>query len=1205
MNGELAQLAAAMGIAATWRDIAGAEHVTGPQTQIALLGAMGVAVGDETGIAASLAAHLAAERARRLPHEAIVAPGEPLPFALDAPWRLEREDGAVDARSGAELADCRPPAGIHRLIAGDDACLVIVAPPRAPQVRRRGWGVTTALYALRSARNLGVGDYEDLADAAEGLAGLGADFVGVNPVHARGAAHDGISPYSPSSRIALEPGHIAPDRIAGLARSDEARRLLAEAAPGLAEARQGGVARYQARAAAAAPVLRALFETFSADPDPAFAAWRRGPGAALENFALFEALSLRLGDDWRSWPEAYGAPDARGVAAFAAAHPAEVDYPLWLQWIADGQLGAAQARAKAAGMAYGLYLDLAVGVRAGGADVWADRGAFARGVSLGAPPDALSPKGQVWALAPFSPPGLRARGYAPFVATLRTAMRHAGIVRIDHALGFARAYWAPDDGAPGGYVAYPLEALLAITRLEAARAGCVVVGEDLGTVPDGLRRRLAECGLLGCSVMQFEREGGAFRPPRRYRAETMASFGTHDAPTMRGWLRGRDIDWRARIGHYDGEQAAMARDARAIDTLALGRLARAEGIDAGDEESLVGALHCLLAEAGSSLVSVSLDDALGCVEQPNMPGTIDEHPNWRHRLPASVEDLRADRGLEAIAATLRDARPRQKGTAMPVRTVATRPIDGQKPGTSGLRQKTRVFMRPGYLENFVQSVFDAIGGVSGKTLALGGDGRFFNAQAAQTIMKMAAANGAARVIVGRDGLLSTPAASAVIRARRTDGGLILSASHNPGGEDGDFGVKYNIPAGGPAPESVTGAIHARTREIDEYRILEAPDADLSAEGEARLGDMVVEVIDPVAIYADLMRELFDFDAIRALFASGFTMRFDAMHAVTGPYARALLAELGAPGDAVMNATPLPDFGGGHPDPNPVYAKPLIDLMMGADAPDFGAASDGDGDRNMIVGRGCYVSPSDSLAVLAANAHLAPGYAAGLKGVARSMPTSRAADRVAAKLGIGAFETPTGWKFFGTLLDAGLATICGEESAGTGSNHVREKDGFWAVLLWLSILASRRQPVAEIMAAHWAEFGRDYYSRHDYEGVEKGAAEKLMADLRARLAALPGERAGALTVTAADDFAYTDPVDGSTAAAQGIRIMFGDDARAVFRLSGTGTEGATLRVYLERYEPDPARHGLDPAQALGDVVAAAEALADIRGRLGRNAPDVIT
>ncbi len=543
---------------------------------------------------------------------------------------------------------------------------------------------------------------------------------------------------------------------------------------------------------------------------------------------------------------------------------------------------------------------------------------------------------------------------------------------------------------------------------------------------------------------------------------------------------------------------------------------------------------------------------------------------------------------------------------MKTTTVQTRPFAGQQPGTSGLRAKTRVFQQPGYLENFVQSIVDAVGGVEGKTLTLGGDGRYFNDRAIQTILKMAAANGAARVLVGRDGLLSTPAASAVIRQRRTDGGIILSASHNPGGEDGDFGVKYNIPAGGPAPEAVTAAIHERSRRIDKYRIAEAPDADLSVDGERRLGGTVVEVIDPVAIHAALLRQLFDFDAIRDLFASGFTMRFDAMHAITGPYARAILEdELGAPQGTVVNAVPLPDFGGGHPDPNPVHARALMDEMFGAQAPDFGAASDGDGDRNMIVGRRAYVTPSDSLAVLSANAHLAPGYAQGIAGIARSMPTSRAADRVASALGVPCFETPTGWKYFGTLLDAGKATICGEESAGTGSNHVREKDGLWAVLLWLNVLAVRRLSVAEILEQHWSIYGRDYYSRHDYEAVDKTAADDLLAALRDALPDLPGREVGGLTVTAADDFSYTDPVDGSRASGQGIRIFFGDEARAVFRLSGTGTEGATLRVYLERYELEPARQGQDPAEALRDVARAARSLAGIGERLGRSRPDVRT
>ncbi|WP_134724815.1 alpha-D-glucose phosphate-specific phosphoglucomutase [Paracoccus luteus] len=539
-------------------------------------------------------------------------------------------------------------------------------------------------------------------------------------------------------------------------------------------------------------------------------------------------------------------------------------------------------------------------------------------------------------------------------------------------------------------------------------------------------------------------------------------------------------------------------------------------------------------------------------------------------------------------------------------TIPTRPIEGQKPGTSGLRKKTRVFMQPHYLENFVQSVFDAIGGVAGKTLVLGGDGRFWNDRAAQVILRMAAANGAARVIVGQGGILSTPAASHLIRLRGADGGIILSASHNPGGLDEDFGCKFNGPNGGPAPEAVTDAIFARSMAIDSYRIAEAQDADLSAPGETALAGMAVEVVDPVADYAALMERLFDFDAIRALFAGGFTMRFDAMHAVTGPYATDILERrLGAAPGTVVNATPLPDFGGGHPDPNPVWAADLVALMMGPDAPDFAAASDGDGDRNMVLGRGVYVTPSDSLAVLAANATLAPAYAGGLRGVARSMPTSRAADRVAAALGIACHETPTGWKFFGNLLDAGRVTICGEESAGTGSDHVREKDGLWAVLLWLNILAARRQPVAAIMAEHWARFGRDYYSRHDYESVPAEGANALMDRLRAMLAGLPGQSFAGLTVAAADDFTYHDPVDGSVSARQGIRVMFADDSRVVFRLSGTGTEGATLRVYLERHAAPGQPHDLDPASALAPVIAAAEALARIAEHTGRDAPDVTT
>ena len=543
---------------------------------------------------------------------------------------------------------------------------------------------------------------------------------------------------------------------------------------------------------------------------------------------------------------------------------------------------------------------------------------------------------------------------------------------------------------------------------------------------------------------------------------------------------------------------------------------------------------------------------------------------------------------------------------MRVQTVETGPIEGQKPGTSGLRKKTRVFQRPGYLENFVQSVFDATGGAEGKTLVLGGDGRFFAREAAQTILRMAAANGAARVVVGRDGLLSTPAASHLIRARGADGGLILSASHNPGGPDEDFGVKYNIANGGPAPEGVTDAIHRATERISAYRVADAGEVDLGRLGETALGPTTVEIVDPVADYAALMEQLFDFDAIAGLFASGFRMRFDALNAVTGPYARAILEDrLGAPAGTVMNATPLPDFGGLHPDPNPLHAAELMRLLMSAGGPDFGAAADGDGDRNMILGPGTYVTPSDSLAVLSANAHLAPGYRDGLKGIARSMPTSRAADRVAERLGIPGHETPTGWKFFGNLLDAGLATICGEESFGTGSDHVREKDGLWAVLLWLNVLAVRRAGVADILQDHWRVHGRDYYSRHDYEALDTAVAEALMGDLRERLPRLPGTDAAGLTVAAADDFRYVDPVDGSIAEHQGVRILFRDGSRAVLRLSGTGTEGATLRVYIERPEPDPDRHALDTQEALAPVARAADEIAGIAARTGRSSPDVRT
>ncbi|MBB3951990.1 alpha-D-glucose phosphate-specific phosphoglucomutase [Aureimonas jatrophae] len=541
-----------------------------------------------------------------------------------------------------------------------------------------------------------------------------------------------------------------------------------------------------------------------------------------------------------------------------------------------------------------------------------------------------------------------------------------------------------------------------------------------------------------------------------------------------------------------------------------------------------------------------------------------------------------------------------------IRTVATQPFDDQKPGTSGLRKKVPHFQQPNYAENFIQAILDGAKLEPGSSLVIGGDGRFFNASVIRTAIRMAAANGVAKLIVGRGGLLSTPAASNLIRKRKAAGGIVLSASHNPGGPDGDFGIKYNIANGGPAPEGVTEAIFRRTREIREYKILEEDAPDLSIVGTTMLGETEVEIVDPVADYASLMEELFDFAKIRAAIEKGLTLRFDAMHAVTGPYAHEILERrLGAPVGTVLNGTPSEDFGGGHPDPNVVWAAPLVDLMMGPTAPDFGAASDGDGDRNMILGRGIVVTPSDSLAVLAANAHLAPGYARGIAGIARSMPTSGAADRVAHKRGIGLYETPTGWKFFGNLLDAGKVTICGEESAGTGSDHVREKDGLWAVLLWLNILAERGQSVSEIVREHWAEFGRNYYQRHDYEEVDKAAAEELMDNLRDRLASMAGQRFGTLVVSEADDFSYKDPVDGSVSTGQGVRIVFSGGSRIVFRLSGTGTVGATLRVYIERFEPEPARHDLSVEEALRELTETADVIGEIRKRTGRDQPDVRT
>ena len=543
---------------------------------------------------------------------------------------------------------------------------------------------------------------------------------------------------------------------------------------------------------------------------------------------------------------------------------------------------------------------------------------------------------------------------------------------------------------------------------------------------------------------------------------------------------------------------------------------------------------------------------------------------------------------------------------MTIQTVATTPFAGQRPGTSGLRKKVTEFQQPGYLENFVEAIFLTLGEGAERTLVVGGDGRYFNRQAVQTILRMAAAHGIERVLVGRGGILSTPAVSCVIRKHAAFGGIVLSASHNPGGPDGDFGIKYNIENGGPAPEKITEAIFANTQALTAYRISDAPAVDLDVIGITRIEDMIVEVIDPVADYAALMARLFDFDAIRALFARGFTMRFDAMHAVSGPYAHAILeGMLGAPAGTVINGVPREDFGGGHPDPNPVNAAELIALMNGPGAPDFGAASDGDGDRNMIVGRSLAVTPSDSLAIIAANATVAPGYKNGISGIARSMPTSTAADRVADALGISCFETPTGWKYFGNLMDANLVTLCGEESYGTGSHHIREKDGLWAVLFWLNLLAASGQGVEQIVRGHWARFGRNYYSRHDYEAVDAAAADQLMEALRERLPELAGRRLDGHHVAEADDFVYNDPVDGAVATRQGIRIIMSDGSRIVFRLSGTGTEGATIRLYLERYEPDPARHDLDTQEALRRLAEIADDISGLRQRTGRDEPSVVT
>ena len=546
---------------------------------------------------------------------------------------------------------------------------------------------------------------------------------------------------------------------------------------------------------------------------------------------------------------------------------------------------------------------------------------------------------------------------------------------------------------------------------------------------------------------------------------------------------------------------------------------------------------------------------------------------------------------------------------MNIITHTTAPFDGQKPGTSGLRKKVTVFQQPHYLANFVASIFAAVkpeDGFAGKTLVIGGDGRFYNDTAIQLVIKMAVAQGFARILIGQNGILSTPAVSHIIRKYGAFGGVILSASHNAGGPDGDFGIKFNMNNGGPAPEKITDAIYAYSQTVSSYAAADCADVDLSQLGTTMIGDVSVEIINSVTDYVELMQELFDFDAIRALFASGFTLKFDAMHAVTGPYAHAIFEDLlGAAKGSVFNGTPSTDFGGHHPDPNLVHAKELYDLMMSNNAPDFGAASDGDGDRNLIIGRGIAVTPSDALAILAANAHLAPAYAGGISGVARSMPTSAAVDRVAQKLGVECFETPTGWKFFGNLLDAGRITLCGEESAGAGSNHVREKDGLWAVLLWLNILAKTRISVKELLENHWAQYGQNYYTRHDFEEIETDKANPVMAHIKAQLPTLAGKQFGSLTVQSADDFSYHDPIDGSVSHNQGLRVLFTDGSRIVYRLSGTGTVGATIRMYIEQDQADPSKHGGDTQTALAELIQIAYQISDIAALTGRTAPNVIT
>ncbi len=540
-------------------------------------------------------------------------------------------------------------------------------------------------------------------------------------------------------------------------------------------------------------------------------------------------------------------------------------------------------------------------------------------------------------------------------------------------------------------------------------------------------------------------------------------------------------------------------------------------------------------------------------------------------------------------------------------TIPTSPYQDQNPGTSGLRKKVKVFQQTGYLENFVQSIFDSLEDTQGKSLVLGGDGRYFNRVAIQIIIKMAAANGFGELIIGQGGLLSTPAASHIIRKYQAFGGLILSASHNPGGPDEDFGIKYNVSNGGPAPEKFTKDVFQRSQVIDHYKSTNIPDVDLDNLGSQEFGNLKITIIDPVTDYAELLESIFDFKLLKQSISNGYiTLLFDAMSAITGPYAKRILIDtLGASPESVINAEPLEDFGGHHPDPNLAHAHELAERMFSVNAPTFGAASDGDGDRNMITGSHIFVTPSDSLAIMAANAHLIPAYKAGLSGVARSMPTSQAVDRVAKNYKIPCYETPTGWKFFGNLLDAGKITLCGEESFGTGSTHVREKDGLWAVLFWLNLIAVKRQSVADIVHEHWEKFGRDIYCRHDYEAIETPIANSIVEHLREQLPKLPKQVFGEYKVSYADEFCYEDSIDGSISSHQGIRIGFENGSRIVFRLSGTGTVGATLRIYIERFEADITKHNQEAQVALAFLIDLAEQLCEVKQRTGRTEPDVIT